>query len=351
MKEIVRKAVPPDHERIRRYVIGEIAKAGDVAMRLAPSREIAKLFGVSHPTVIKALKDLVDEGFLMVKPGSLGTYTNPGKFDFDGRSKIVGLLSFDGRQVFSMRLACELGHAFTSALLKKSARYKVQSCFLNGSAADCAAELVALGLDAVVWLFPPPSAMSSLNILSASGVQVATVEDSPVSKYGAVYFDHEAINHSVASRMLDEGRRRLLLYLPEGAVFKAPAIAGVERAFSERSLAFDKDSMVFFDSKDAASLRAFPATLKRMNPDGVVFNHDCGRVWPSLRESMDVSSGCRLYSMELLLHDDMGYSGYLGRVDARFAGLRVAERLVALLEGCEAPASEPIGVNIELASQ
>jgi len=49
-------------------------------MRLASNREIAKQFGVSQPTVVTALKDLIAEGYLIVKPGRLGTFTNPGKF-------------------------------------------------------------------------------------------------------------------------------------------------------------------------------------------------------------------------------------------------------------------------------
>ncbi len=344
---LVRKVIPPDYERIRRYVIGEIAKAGDVPMRLASNREIARLFGVSHPTVMKALKDLIAEGFLTVKPGSLGTFTRPGKFNSAGSSKIIGLLAFDGKQVFNMPISCELLYACSSVLLRKSVCYKAQSCFINGPSSEVDAELSALGLDAVIWLFPPPSVIPSLRKLRDSGIPVLSVDDSADAEFASVYFDHEAENCEIAGRMLDEGRRRIELFLLKSSRFKESSLAGVRKAFQERGLSYD-DSFVFFDSQDEAAAASFEASLKSLKPDAIIFNHDIMRVWKALKGGLDIVSACRLYSMSLLLYDDMEYSGYVGRFDIMAAGRRMAESLLEQFEGRPALKPMPIGMKIDL---
>jgi hypothetical protein len=344
MEKLISEVIPPGYERIRRYVIGQIAKAGDSTMRLASNREIARQFGVSHPTVVKALKDLIADGYLTVKPGCLGTFTNPGRFDIRGKAKIVGILAFDGKTVFGMRLTCEFFHAFTSELLRKSSCYKVQHCFVTGPLSNAAEELSSLGLDAVVWFFPTSSAMELLRELRESGMPVIIAGDGKAPD-SSLYFDHTATNFNVAGRMLEEGRRKIMLAISGKAQFKEQAIEGMERAFHEKGLQFDKGEMLHLVTDDGQA--AFAAKLKTVKPDGIVFNHNIMPVWKLVTDNLDIVSDCRLYAMEMVLYDDMDYCGYIGIPDIRAGGRHMVGCLEAQLEGMPALTQSPIEMKIE----
>jgi hypothetical protein len=345
MKQIVKDIVLPNYEKIRRYVIGEVANAGDTPMRLASNREIARQFGVSHPTVIKALRELVAEGYLTVKPGCLGTFTNPGKFDVEGKAKQIGLVQFDGKTVFEMLFTCELVQAFSSTLLRKSSRYKIQNCFLSGSREKANEELATYDFEAIVWFFPGALAMECIDKLQKTGLTTVFADDDPNSD-SVVYLDHEVINFEVASAMLAEGRRKIMLLVPEKATFMERSIAGVEQAFAQQGLRFDRDSMVVAAPSDLRCV-TFEGIFKDVIPDGIIFNCDPMRLWKIVKSRLDVESGCRIYAPELLVYDDMDYVGLLGIYDMKAAGARMAECLRALIDKEKPPAHAPIGVKIE----
>ena len=62
-------------------------------------RALATRFGVGSSTVQRALKDLVDDGYLTAKKG-IGMFTNP-EFSWRGRKQeIIEVLIADGRQIY-----------------------------------------------------------------------------------------------------------------------------------------------------------------------------------------------------------------------------------------------------------
>lgn len=63
-------------------------------VKLPSNREIARKFGVSQPTVVKALQELVREEYLTIRPG-VGAFSNPDRFTHD--SKLWGIVLGDGR--------------------------------------------------------------------------------------------------------------------------------------------------------------------------------------------------------------------------------------------------------------
>ena len=93
----------PAYMRIRRYVNDLMMDHADQTVRIMSERELCKEFDVTRPTARRALKELIDDGLLCVKPG-LGTFINSARVK---------------------------NHAFT---LKKS--YKVMVVFGNGRFVD-----------------------------------------------------------------------------------------------------------------------------------------------------------------------------------------------------------------------
>ena len=57
--------------KIRHYVMGILYHAGNTSVQIMSSRELAAHFGIARSTVSLALKELVDDGFLIPKRGIL----------------------------------------------------------------------------------------------------------------------------------------------------------------------------------------------------------------------------------------------------------------------------------------
>jgi DNA-binding Lrp family transcriptional regulator len=321
-----------EYEKIRKYVVGQLAKSGDAPMRLASNREIARRFGVTHPTVLKALKDLVDDGFLTVKPG-IGTFTNPAKLRMPANVRLIGALSGDGRAVLISRYYWHVATAFVDAILDRSERYQVQHCFLTSAIAGAAKEILGLGLDATIWVFPTQAAVPAIASLEKAGLPVLSIgrRIPGVSSFG---FDFEADNYRVTQMMLAEGRRKILLVLPPpGDDIAEPAIKGVEKAFRECGLEFNPGWIM----EDADPERSgFGRLLSALKPDGIVFNSSIGPFWSTIKERLEIMHECRLYSGASSIYRDMGYVGYLGVPDLAEEATAAADNLTARIEskGC-----------------
>ena len=86
-----------EYMKIRRYVMTLILRAGKQSVRIPTVTELARKFGVSRPTVSKAMKVLTDDGFIIARP-SLGSFTNPARSALQGSDMlpIIGILENDG---------------------------------------------------------------------------------------------------------------------------------------------------------------------------------------------------------------------------------------------------------------
>lgn len=292
------------YERIRSYVIGQMSKSGGSSMRLASYRELAKQFDVTPPTVLKALKGLISEGFLTVKPG-VGTFTNPARQSGEKGVRLIGCFSGDGRNILMEREYWQVLPAFMDAILKNSGCYKIQHGFL-GSAGLSPEEISRMGLDGIIWFCPDLHLAPSLQeIKRRCRVPVMSVmrRCPGVSSF---YFDNEPDNFQIASKMLGEGRRKILLMLP---AWEDPgAVRGVERAFAAHGASFDHNWIV----RDSDTERAiFRRTLTALQPEGIIFNSNISSYWPMLKGSPEIEERCRLCTGVYPLHDDMEYVGWM----------------------------------------
>lgn len=294
------------YERIRSLVIGQMAKSGDAPMRLSSYRELAEAFGVTPPTVLKALKDLVADGFLVVRPG-VGTFTNPARLGGSAATRIVGCFAGDGRNVFLDRPFWRLLPPFADALLERDGDLRLQHGFLPGGELD---GIGSMGLDAVLWFAPSAAIRPRLQELrSRHGLPVLAVMGR-CPGVSSFWFDDEVDNERIASRMLAEGRRRILLLAPSEP--DPAAERGVERAFAAHGLAFDS-RWVIRDSPDERAL--FARTVQTLRPDGIICNCQITPYWPALKGSLELATNCRVYTGIYPLHRGLGYVGWAGEPD------------------------------------
>ena len=98
----MKKEKPPvaEYMKIRRYMLNFVEQAGEKSIQAPTILELSRKFGVSRPTVSKAMKMLTDDGYIIGRPG-LGAFTNPAKIN---RCKVqeyknVALIIGDGMQV------------------------------------------------------------------------------------------------------------------------------------------------------------------------------------------------------------------------------------------------------------
>jgi len=329
-RNIVTEAEPAEYEKIRKFVVGQIAHAGPAPMRLDSNRELAKRFGVSHPTVIKALKDLVSDGFLTIKPG-VGTFTNPRHLALPDNLKVLGLISGDGKQAFVTRAFWEVIPNLCNALLTRSESYQTQQCFLT-SPSDCAAkELLDLNLAGIICLFPFESTRDALRELKAvHGMPVLSI-GRKIQGVSSLSFDFEGEACAATEKLLDEGRRKLLQVVLEERGETAAAgeyMRGARKAFSKRGLAFDNTIFISMESGQAELGKA----IDLLKPDGILFHTRISPFMKTIKERVDIVDACRICTGCYGIFDDMGYTGYVSSMDISGDLALLADNLIAQIE-------------------
>ena len=97
--KITKHAPVAEYRQIRKYVVDTVWESGNAPKRLASMRELAAMFNVSIATVQRALKELVDDGYLTVRAG-VGLFTNPEQRWTYEKTDVIGMLVADGRQIY-----------------------------------------------------------------------------------------------------------------------------------------------------------------------------------------------------------------------------------------------------------
>ncbi len=106
-----------ENVRIRHYIMGLIYRSGGKSQRLPTSEKLAKKFGIARSTVLAALKQLRDEGYVTGKRGA-GVFTNSGKLPIQSK-KLIGLILAGGDNYYYENAAwtalSKVGCALTDA--------------------------------------------------------------------------------------------------------------------------------------------------------------------------------------------------------------------------------------------
>lgn len=105
-----------ENVRIRHYIMGLIYRSGGKSLRIPTSEKLAKEFGIARSTVLAALKQLREEGFLIGRRGS-GVFTN-GEILPVFSKKLIGLILAGGDHYYYGHAAwtalAEIGKALTN---------------------------------------------------------------------------------------------------------------------------------------------------------------------------------------------------------------------------------------------
>jgi len=252
--------------KVRNYVMNIIYRHPGEFIKIPSYNELGPKLGIAKSTVQLALKQLIEEGFLVSKVG-VGTFTNP-KHSVERKyinRLSVGIITGDGKIFF---------HSYYNVLmyggLSKALAYRcieVQPIMLESyDSSSIRKEILSLGLDAILWRRPPLKHYDML-VKLAKEIPLLVVDES-FEKLHCVFSSSGENGSVVGQKLLDAGRTQVAVspcIVDNKAKFQA-----LSKVFSDAGYAINKD----FVFKDFASFSdRLEGVLKENKvPDSFLFN-------------------------------------------------------------------------------
>lgn len=224
-----------EYMRIRRYVMNLILRADGKAAQIPTIQELSEKFGVSRPTVSKAMKELTSEGYIIGKRG-IGTFTNPAKRAMVAIGKklpLVGIMISDGLNVhLDKYIGCALAEILKQVVFVPAIAHLVTVG--SSDPEQAVKEILDEQLDALVVFgsnrFTPQ--------LRATGLPVIVSDYQPRIP-GSVYFDYEDWGYRCGKQLLKENRRNIV-FLHDQIPWNV-SFPGIRRAYQEAGVPLNEN--------------------------------------------------------------------------------------------------------------
>lgn len=176
---------------IKQYAYNELLSHPDDSVRIKSERELCTLYGISRPTVRKALAELEQEGVLIIRHGS-GAFTNPAAAKYRQNPnwrRTVGILFGFGNSLVFDSYSWEVVHG-AQQILEQNGMVVLPLLQLAGTDDKATEEILRLQLDAVLWLHPDAGRLEVIQRLEAEGLPVVCVGRDPGNFPGTVMYNY-----------------------------------------------------------------------------------------------------------------------------------------------------------------
>ncbi len=318
-----KKYYVPEYLKVQQHIIKLIARSGNQAMKIDSARKLGKMLGVTHPTVQRALKGLVRDGYLTAT-GNRGFVTVPSPMLAVNHFKVIGLIFRDGRQIYQDNASNLLHYSITRAILHRDPGYRIETLLNCGGESDeLYDQIVKSGVDGVIWVKPLDSHLETALRLRRGGL--------PVIAFGAQgshpYCAHWAFREEYAEIfdfLQKEGRSNIAVVgNPYGEMF-SELHSGIE---SVRKSSVKVRYLMENELLNYSALKEILDSADR--PDAVIF---CGEIHPfmtlirQMGETLPVAG-------EMTLFANMDFHGLVVRRKMTEAAEFMAERLERELQG------------------
>lgn len=312
-----------DFMRIRRYVVDRIATSGDQPIRFPATRELARQFGVSQPTALRAIQSLIEEGYLIAcKSG--GTISRPATLGYSENLKIFGLVEYQGKQVFDTLYFNLISHAASYELLRRSETNKTKQLILE-TPSQLERTAREENLSGVILLGSEPHMAEYAHHLRENGTPVASF----MHRFDGISSFYNPIQDQIRQTLTDlfrEGRTHVLIPgWPERPDLSNPVLTGIQEACTEQNI--PRGQVIFLDrSPDVMEEKVEEMLNFGMRFDAVVFINFQRRTYNLLLKFFNPEETVFLIDSSSL-YDDLNFTGRVFSYDLADAAHRLVDDL------------------------
>lgn len=201
--------------KIRHYIIGLLYEAGKTSVPLMSVRKMAKHFDVAQCTVSAAVKELIEDGYVITRPG-VGMFTNPNKLSIarsESEPPLIGVIHGDGRYFYLDQSAWQSLSPLIGALVGRNFNVR-QIFFESGDREEIFNEIILTPLDGLVWIDNPAPDETLLRRLLERKLPII-IDHESFDFVNVVGFDFMGMMTRLAGQLAAEGKQRLLWCMPD----------------------------------------------------------------------------------------------------------------------------------------
>ena len=276
----------PKHQQVFETLKEEIlAGKYDIRHRLPSEAQLVRRFGISRPTVSRALRDLKSAGYLDRRPGS-GTYLNPAARLESGYFGMI-IPSYGSAEIFApicAEIALRSQQAGYTLLWGDSSATDLET--RANQALELCRQYIRQNVAGVflepLELIPGHEAINQeiLHTLTENRIPTVLIDRDIVcfperSGYDLVGIDNLSAGYRVADHLIRQGARRItFVSRPGSAPTVLQRIAGVHDALLNAGIHWNPDQIATGNPDDAAFVRRIVGKSAKQRPDAFVCAND-----------------------------------------------------------------------------
>lgn len=326
--------------KIRKYVLDLIATDGDQPQQIPSSRKLGEMFGVTHPTALRAIQTLIEDGYLIPTRGG-GSMTCPANCNLKN-VKLFGFLEGDGKIAFDIYYTVRLYSIAAQELTRRNLTYCCQHLYLN-TPADLETAVKENHLAGLIALsVGKPKLKEEIRKMKEKGLPVVSliVPHPGVSSYSRSHKNYYAM---ILDRIFSEGRAH-------AAILVSPAFTEdgeINLAVQEMCMKYsvpEKQILILKNTPEETAKRLEEMLGFGMRFDAVIGNHNIFPAYEVLKKYVDLEEECRVVNSEFSIYDEMKYTGYVIKYELEKIAPAMIDDLLYQLNHKNAPVkNETIG--------
>lgn len=292
--------------KIRRYVLNLIATGGDMPQRIPSSRKLGEMFGVTHPTALRAIQALTEDGYLQPLRGG-GSITCPANCNLKN-TRLFGFLEGDGKIAIDIYYTVCLYSIAARELTRRNLTYCCQHLYLN-SPADLESMIQENHLAGLVALnIRLPELKAEVCRMKERGVPVISLFGRlpGVSSCGYSYQEYYAMG---LNRLFREKRREIVILVSPAFTIDEAIRAAVKEQCALHSVPEER-VLILKDTPEMLAEQLEEMLQAGRRFDGVIGNHAILPSYEILDQYLDLEQECRVINSEFTIYDEMKYTGY-----------------------------------------
>lgn len=334
-----------DFMKIRHFVIDTVATNGNLPVRFPPTRKLAEMFGVSQPTALRAVRALIEEGYLTACKGG-GTISRPATLALSNQMKIYGLLTYQGCQVFDDLFFMNITSAAAMELMRRRNNYRTKTLYVE-TPPLLEKTVRQESLAGLILLCAEEHIASYAENLRKSGLPVVSFMKR-LEGISSVYDPVEKRVRETLRRLFAENRTHILLVCRPDSYFIGPIRAGAAKACAEAGV--PAGQVIILDKSMAESREKIAELLEfGLKFDAVFFYSFHHAIYELLQSRFDFQEECRVLCDDTSVTDDLNYTGYAVRYDLKHAAEKLIDLLLKQTEHPEEPPQyAPVDFNMVL---